>query len=130
MKKYISITLALAVLLALTAPMFAFGGVTVSTSMKGNDVTITVNDGPNKYTAVVIYMKNKTQTYDVGGYKVEIEYNGSGVKSAKIASAPTAQLSQESQQYVQFIDGEYVIVGVWQLCEHGCCTKSINYTIP
>jgi len=55
---------------------------------KTDNVTIIVNDNGQKTTAVVKYEKNATKEYTVGAYTVKIEYNGSGVKSAKIVSAP------------------------------------------
>ncbi|MCL2136496.1 MAG: hypothetical protein FWH40_03095 [Coriobacteriia bacterium] len=71
------------------SPAFA-ASATVSTSMQGSNVTITVNDGDDTFTEVVQYQKNATQTYDVEGYTVQIEYNGSGVKKATIVSTPSA----------------------------------------
>jgi len=90
MKKYLSVLIILAMVLAMAVPVLAASGATVTTSMKGNDVIVTVTDGSVKATTVVAFEKNKELAYDVGGYGVEIEYNGSGVKSAKIVSVPDA----------------------------------------
>ncbi|MCL1975477.1 MAG: hypothetical protein FWG61_04865, partial [Firmicutes bacterium] len=60
---------------------------TVTTAQSGNNVTITIKDGTTVLaTQVVQFAKNTTQTYNVNGYTVQIEYNGSGVKSASINS--------------------------------------------
>jgi hypothetical protein len=63
-------------------------GPVVTTSLKGNVVTITVIDGSQTYTGFGTYVKNGGQTVDVDGYIVVLEYNGSGVKSAKVTSVP------------------------------------------
>ncbi|MDR1991953.1 MAG: hypothetical protein LBQ98_00370, partial [Nitrososphaerota archaeon] len=70
---------------------------TVSTQMNGNDVTITVTDGANTFTKIVPFAKNSVETYDVSGYTVEVEYNGSKVKSATIISVPNTTNEEITQ---------------------------------
>ena len=89
MKKLLAILIVAVMIVGFTVP--ALAAPSVSTSVKGNDVTITVTDGGVTASKVVTFDKNKTVTYDVGGYTVQVEYNGGGVKSAKIvSSAPAA----------------------------------------
>ena len=73
--------------LALAIPMTA-NAANVAASIKGNDVTITVTDEGGAFTQNVTYVKNTTQTYEVGGYTVQVQYNGSGVSKVTIVSAP------------------------------------------
>ena len=61
---------------------------TVSTSMIGSTVNITVKDGGATFSGTGTYTKNGTQIVTFSGYTVALEYNGSGVKSAKITAAP------------------------------------------
>ena len=88
-KKIIALVITIVMVLAAAVPAVA-AGPTVTTSMKGNDVTITVKDGNDTYTKTVAFAKNTTQTYDVDGYTVKVEYNGGGVKNATIVSVPSA----------------------------------------
>ena len=56
-----------------------------ATTQSGGSVTITVKDGASELaSSVVAFAKNATQIYDVGGYTVQVVYNGSGVKSATV----------------------------------------------
>ncbi|MCL1810316.1 MAG: prealbumin-like fold domain-containing protein, partial [Clostridiales bacterium] len=90
-KRILAFMLLFAMLFMLAVPAYgASDSATVTTSMKGNDVTITVKDGQAVATKVVAYSKNTVQTYDVEGYTVTIEYNGSGVKKASIVGYPSA----------------------------------------
>ena len=61
---------------------------TVSTSMSGATVNITIKDGGATFNGTGAFAKNGTQTVSFNGYTVALEYNGNGVKSAKITSAP------------------------------------------
>ncbi|MCL1982405.1 MAG: hypothetical protein FWG53_04840, partial [Clostridiales bacterium] len=89
-KRILSFLLLFMMLFTLAMPAYgADNAASVTTSMKGNDVTIAVKDGLAVVTTVVAYAKNTTQTYDVEGYKVTIEYNGSGVKKASITGYPS-----------------------------------------
>ena len=63
---------------------------TVSTSMSGSTVNITVKDGGATFSGTGTYTKNGTQTVSFNGYTVALEYNGSGVKSAKITATPAS----------------------------------------
>ena len=63
---------------------------TVSTSKSGSTVNITVKDGGTTYSGTGTYTKNGSQTVSFNGYTVALEYNGSGVKSAKITAAPAS----------------------------------------
>jgi len=66
----------------------------VATSKSGNDVTISIRKTGSTTTVasrVVTFEKNMTRTYDVGGYTVEVKYNGSGVNTAVIKEYPGSQ---------------------------------------
>ena len=58
-----------------------------TTSMSGNNVTITIKAGAAIVaTTIVPFAKNTTLEYDVDGYTVEVVYNGGGVKSTRVIS--------------------------------------------
>ena len=114
----ISVTLALVMVFGLAYYAIAGSGPSVTTSMKGNDVTITVKDGQNVLTSVVTFEKNKTVTYEVEGYYVQIVYNGGGVKSAGIVSAPATavtveEVSNAKTVYLKGSGGDFS-AGGWQ----------------
>ena len=97
-KKVLVIVLAVTLMVCMSSPAFASGGASVTTSMNGNNVTITVSDDSAVVASDVEFAKNSTQTYSIGGYTVEIVYNGGGVKSAKIIAAPGPADDQADDQ--------------------------------
>ena len=99
-RRILAFILLLAMMAGSIIPAMADSGPSVSTSMRGNDVTITVKDGSNNHTKVVAFEKNKTVVYDVDGYKVRLEYNGSKAKSSNIIGVPTATKSNNNKKDV------------------------------
>ena len=71
---------------------------TASATMSGNNVTITVKNGSAAFTKVVAFEKNKTTTYDVNGYSVQVAYNGNGIKSVNVISGSSNGNSNGGQQ--------------------------------
>jgi len=75
----------------------------VTTSQKGDEITITVTDATGKTEITVKFEKNATKIYMVGIYAVEVVYNGSKVKSAKIVSVNeavnSARVAEVEQSY-------------------------------
>ena len=95
MKKHRSIiTICLVAIMVLSlCPMTAFAaaaGPAATAAVKGSDVTITVKDGDVTVTGTAQFVKNTTQTYEIDGYTVKVEYNGNGVKSATVVGSPAA----------------------------------------
>ena len=89
-RSILTIFLVVIMMLALfPAAAFAAGsGPTATAAVKGGDVTITVKDGDVTVTGTGQFVKNSTQTYEIDGYTVKVEYNGNGVKSATVTGSP------------------------------------------
>ena len=100
-KKLVFVALVITMLVGFAVPAFAVKSPTVTTSQHGNEVTITVSDESGEFTKTVTFEKNKTVIYDIVGYGVEIEYNGSKVKSTKVVSVPDAITNEDRDPETQ-----------------------------
>lgn len=71
----------------------------VTAVKQGNDVIITI---PGVGSITVAWEKNAKGSYQLDGYTVEVEYNGNGVKSAKITDQPITDPAEEGVVYLFF----------------------------
>ncbi|MCL1897084.1 MAG: hypothetical protein FWG03_11145, partial [Clostridiales bacterium] len=81
----------IAIMMLSLFPMTAFAagsGPAATAAVKGSDVTITIKDGDATVTGTVQFVKNTTQTYEIEGYTVKVEYNGGGVKNVAVVGSP------------------------------------------
>ena len=72
----------------------------ITTSMSGNTVTLYA-DGTNIGT--VTYVKNGKATFGENGYKIDVEFNGNGVKSTKLTEYPTTQPTNDGSDIPEIV---------------------------
>ncbi|MCL2665263.1 MAG: hypothetical protein FWE82_06595, partial [Defluviitaleaceae bacterium] len=91
MKKFLAFMLVFTLLLSLVVPAMASAKVTATASVKGNDVTIVVTEeNGDKITQIIPngFVKSGAATFDVGVYKVKVEFTGNGVKNVTVVVTP------------------------------------------